>query len=313
MPSPTQPNIQRLEPWKHGPAVLKLFAEDFGDFEAIDTAATDDFALAGLVEIDDSVGFVWVEDDEVLGAIICLPNPGRKDTWIIANLVTNARFRRRGIGRALLGAAIRFIEQKGAEYVALQVDKKNTSAIALYRRTGFKIIGEMVHYTMTPQTLLRPVRHMEFRRANQHDAEIIWQLATAIYPETLGFAEPLDREWFQLKQPRFWQRKPVDMPMVFVNVTSPPTSAILVRDELLDGVRRRLELRPVFDTGLSAADGAGLVVNVLRALALEMSDVVVAISPDTSLIGQLALDGAMFAMTNRFVHMRKTNASTLTP
>ena len=128
------PAIQPLDPWKDGPAVLKLFAEDFGEDDEGGLGATDDFAPAGLVEIDHSVGFVWLEGSEVHGAITCLPNPARKDTWIIANLVTVARFRRRGIGRALLDAATQFIAKQDAIYAALQVDKKNAAVVELYSR-----------------------------------------------------------------------------------------------------------------------------------------------------------------------------------
>ena len=304
MVSQHNPAIQPLDPWKHGPAVLKLFAEDFGGDGQGDLGITDDFAPAGLVEIDDSAGFVWLEGSEVRGAITCLPNPARKDTWIIANLVTDMRFRRRGIGRALLDAATQFIAKQGVTYAALQVDKKNAAAVGLYKRAGFEVIGEMVRYTMTPKTMLTPIKRIEVRRAGPQDAGAIWRLAIATYPESLGFAEPLDLEGFRLKSPRFWQRKSMDAPMVFVDASSPDTGAVLVREESLDGVRRRFELRPIFSHRMAAALAAGFVVSVVRGLEIEAQDEVVGTGPSSDLVGQLAFAAGAFSVTRAFIHMR---------
>lgn len=55
-------------------------------------------------------------------------------------------FRRRGVGTALLAAACRFGEHRGARAAYLIVDSGNAAAIALYKRLGFREEYEYFFY-----------------------------------------------------------------------------------------------------------------------------------------------------------------------
>jgi ribosomal protein S18 acetylase RimI-like enzyme len=53
--------------------------------------------------------------------------------------------RGQGVGRTLLRTAIAFVSGQGADYLNLWVDPHNEGAIALYRREGFRDVGEVEH------------------------------------------------------------------------------------------------------------------------------------------------------------------------
>jgi ribosomal protein S18 acetylase RimI-like enzyme len=61
------------------------------------------------------------------------------DTLEIAGLAVDARYRRRGAGRALLRAAIELAEDMGLRFVRLHVSTANAGAMALYHREGFRV------------------------------------------------------------------------------------------------------------------------------------------------------------------------------
>jgi len=74
--------------------------------------------------------------DRVLrGALMALVEG---DTVRILSIAVAPPFRRRGIGRALMQAAETLGWNRGARRVSLEVGVTNDSAIALYRRMGYR-------------------------------------------------------------------------------------------------------------------------------------------------------------------------------
>lgn len=64
----------------------------------------------------------------------------------ILKLAVEPRYRRRGCGRALLGAGLETLRQRGADDVHLEVRAENETAIRLYRRFGFEVRGSRRAY-----------------------------------------------------------------------------------------------------------------------------------------------------------------------
>ena len=65
--------------------------------------------------------------------------------WTGAEIITLdilPRFRRRGLGRALMRNAVSAIRRKGHPAAILQVDRDNAPALALYRAMGFAVRKE---------------------------------------------------------------------------------------------------------------------------------------------------------------------------
>jgi ribosomal-protein-alanine N-acetyltransferase len=65
--------------------------------------------------------------------------------WVRGEIVTldvAPEHRRQGLGRRLMQAALRAIRQSGRRRAALDVDRDNAAAIALYRTLGFAVERE---------------------------------------------------------------------------------------------------------------------------------------------------------------------------
>ena len=89
---------------------------------------------------------LWHEESErpVLVGYLC--------RWIVAgelqilNVATHPDWRRRGIGRLLVEAALDEARDESITRVTLEVRRYNTPAIALYERLGFRRVGERRNY-----------------------------------------------------------------------------------------------------------------------------------------------------------------------
>lgn len=84
-----------------------------------------------------------IDNDAILGAIsLTRPSPRRAFAHVRSlGMSVRADARRRGIGRALLGAALTWADAHGITRVDLNVFADNAGAIALYEACGFQHEG----------------------------------------------------------------------------------------------------------------------------------------------------------------------------
>ena len=68
----------------------------------------------------------------------------------ITNIAVFARFRGRGIGRALLKAACTAAEERECEFITLEVRESNSAAISLYESEGFERAGVRKNFYSAP-------------------------------------------------------------------------------------------------------------------------------------------------------------------
>ena len=61
----------------------------------------------------------------------------------ISTVVVNPKFRRRGIATKLIESALKVAKEKNTEIVKIGVEAKNTRAVKLYTKTGFKEYGRL--------------------------------------------------------------------------------------------------------------------------------------------------------------------------
>jgi ribosomal-protein-alanine N-acetyltransferase len=64
----------------------------------------------------------------------------------VLNIAIDPRYRRRGLGAALLQRGLEYLTRLGAEEIELEVRVDNAAAIALYRRFGFSIKERLRNY-----------------------------------------------------------------------------------------------------------------------------------------------------------------------
>jgi ribosomal protein S18 acetylase RimI-like enzyme len=84
-------------------------------------------------------GYVWEEDEKIVGNISLSPFQWRKEWYyLIANVAVHPDFRRRGIAKILTRQAIEHCVQRKVDHLWLQVKDFNHSAISLYESLGFR-------------------------------------------------------------------------------------------------------------------------------------------------------------------------------
>ena len=131
-------------------------------------------------------GYVWVERGRLVGNVTVTP-AGYGGGWMIANVAVLPEFRRRGIARRLMQAALAFVEERGA-FAVLQVDADNEAALDLYAGLGFRVQRTFTRWRrpayqrppLLPQTMpdVRPLARAE--------ADPLYALATVVRPDSRG-------------------------------------------------------------------------------------------------------------------------------
>ena len=132
----------------------------------------------------DPAGFVWVEDQQVVGNLsLRYALPGYSRGQMIGNVVVHPDYRGMGISRALMEAAIESVRFQGARWIGLEVREQNPVACGLYVRMGFQPVGKQQH-------LIRPgdvpwmdmsAPELAWRASKPRDRHLWYALADAIY------------------------------------------------------------------------------------------------------------------------------------
>ncbi len=72
------------------------------------------------------------------------------DEGQITNIATHPDYRRRGYGRAVVEALIKFAKNNGLDSISLEVRESNRAAIELYTKLGFKVEGKRKDFYTKP-------------------------------------------------------------------------------------------------------------------------------------------------------------------
>ncbi|MBO5859175.1 MAG: ribosomal protein S18-alanine N-acetyltransferase [Clostridia bacterium] len=89
-----------------------------------------------VAECDSVAGYIGVQ--EILGEAY------------ITNIAVFENFRKKGIGRILLNAAVKGAASRNCEFITLEVRVSNTAAISLYESEGFEKIGVRKNFYASP-------------------------------------------------------------------------------------------------------------------------------------------------------------------
>ncbi len=105
----------------------------------------------------DEASCALLETDPVrlVGAVLCSERSPRRA--IVLDLMVDPARRRRGLGRYLLGWALRALWALGYESVVLWASVQNTAALELYRRTGFRTrLAATIYRWERPASVAQP-------------------------------------------------------------------------------------------------------------------------------------------------------------
>lgn len=151
-------------------------------------------------------GFVWVEDDRIVGNVTVQHLDSYGQRWQIANVAVMPAYRGRGIGRALMEAALGFISSRGGSWGILQVQADNILARGLYERLGFEPVGEITEMALpriphAPSP--SPSPELPLRRRHPSDDEWEYQLALDCTPALAQWWRPVRRSAYR----REWETR----------------------------------------------------------------------------------------------------------
>jgi ribosomal protein S18 acetylase RimI-like enzyme len=86
------------------------------------------------------------EENEKLAGVILAGNDGR--TALIYHLAVDEKFRKRGIGKALVEKAVEALKQEGMEAVTLFCLRNNEGGNAFWESVGFTEMTEAITYKL---------------------------------------------------------------------------------------------------------------------------------------------------------------------
>ena len=121
------------------PSILSLYAE----LHLADGAIPLEMAESSFSQAMQSgvIYFVAVEDEKIIGSlyIAIIPNITKQCASIgfIENVVVAEKYRRKGIGKSLIEAAVQTAKDKGCYKVILSSNIKRTEAHKFYESIGF--------------------------------------------------------------------------------------------------------------------------------------------------------------------------------
>lgn len=84
-------------------------------------------------------------DGEVIG-FVCTRLYRKRSIGHVANLAVAPPYQGQGVGRRLMGAAVRHLRERGMDYARVETLEDNERARNLYPSAGFKEIARRVYY-----------------------------------------------------------------------------------------------------------------------------------------------------------------------
>lgn len=118
------------------------------------------------------LGFVWEEENRIIGNVTVTPDESRRGHWLVSNVAVDDKYRRRGIARELMAAATDEARTRGATWLVLNVRPQNEAAITLYERLGFNKIDTEMGYVRRRSSPARstPVSMRPLQASENKDA-----------------------------------------------------------------------------------------------------------------------------------------------
>lgn len=104
-------------------------------------------SLETELENEQSLFYAAVEDGQVIGYV------GMSfvlDEGYIYNVAVDEKYRKRGIGSALIRMLVTHCKKEGFAFLTLEVRESNTAARSLYQHFGFIKVGERKNYYSDP-------------------------------------------------------------------------------------------------------------------------------------------------------------------
>ncbi len=160
--------------------------------------------LGGPGSMGLAVGYVWRENGHVVGNVSVFRADAPPEAgvgWVIANVAVHPDYRRRGIARQLMGAAMDYVAHRGG-WAALQVRRDNEAALGLYRSLGFRENGAWLFWyrpsgLRVPRETLGAGGRFRILPLRRGDWRAEYELARIARPNGMGWLRPVSARYFR--------------------------------------------------------------------------------------------------------------------
>lgn len=182
--------IAPFDPWRHLGPVSALMERAFGQelgpgaryvLRQMRFLGRWGAPAVWLLGVDPSAmsGFVWLDGDQVLGNV-SLRRAASPGGWMIGNVAVDEDWQGRGIGRALMEAALGAAAEQGGQWVGLEVRQDHPAALHLYQSLGFEPVGTLTELSRPAGRFEPPsVSCPDLGLAQAADAHALYDLACA--------------------------------------------------------------------------------------------------------------------------------------
>ena len=276
----TEQGLRRINPLRDIPAVADLI--ELGFREELDPAAWQMLRqmrrlrrrgwpfLAVLSAPPTLDGFVWLEEGRIVGNLsLRTAFPRRSGGYLIGNVVVHPDYRRRGIARRLMEAALEEVQRKRGRWVGLEVRADNEAALRLYRSYDFREVGQTIHYLrrggLAWPKLPKPDASA-WRRARPDDRPVWLALARQLYGREQGAVLEVEGRAYTYGR---WERA-IDLWLVgrrewaWLDRAHPPRRALYLRRDRRGRFHLwELYLRPDLDEA-AIEEGLALLASISR-------------------------------------------------
>jgi ribosomal protein S18 acetylase RimI-like enzyme len=145
-------------------------------------------------------GYVWIEQDQVIGNLTLQSSMQYGGRWYISNVAVAPQYRGRGIAGSLMEAALDEVRHRGGGWVVLQAEAGNEAARRLYAGLDFTALGGLacLHHPGVPP--LRPDTPSSrlLRSWRPQDWHEEYQLARAAIPKLMQWWQTVRTHDFRL-------------------------------------------------------------------------------------------------------------------
>lgn len=104
-------------------------------------------AYSEAIRSDHAFVMVATEDDNIAGFAVYYLTPPECE---LPDIVVSERYRRRGLGKALLQESMKELKSRGIDTIYLEVRVSNMPARTLYTHIGFEEIGKRKYFYSNP-------------------------------------------------------------------------------------------------------------------------------------------------------------------